>query len=322
MIDFSNNRLSEVTQIVYRALGLEPTALKTMRDSFAEINREFVKASGAGEVEIPDRLLPLVKMALIRMRREKAANIEQRAAKTFNHELRQKLDAELVIFEQWLKEPWTLVTQEATFPPLTDFVLPSIAEKQLGIEVTTAERPYDEKFHILWAPELFISDLNTVRASCELRGKPLSVAYIDIDNFKKFNTKYTEPVVDRDVLPKFMTVLEGHLFARGFAYRNGGDEYVALLPNATMQQACVSFAFFQRTLAATRYFNVNEPLTVSVGICEVPPNSPLTDREVERKAAIAKKFAKDNGKDKIAQIKPSVVGDDEVSIFEMPKAQS
>ena len=52
----------------------------------------------------------------------------------------------------------------------------------------------------------------------------LAVAFLDIDDFKRFNSDYGETKVDRNLLTRFMQVLEAHVYHHGFAYRQGGKE--------------------------------------------------------------------------------------------------
>src|SRR6516162_9933128 len=59
-----------------------------------------------------------------------------------------------------------------------------------------------------------------------LRGIILAIAFLDIDDFKTFNTKYGETKIDLNLLPRFMQALEAHVYHHGHAYRQGGDEYL------------------------------------------------------------------------------------------------
>ena len=320
IINFDTDHLRRLNQVVQRALGLLPVELQKLASDLGQLERSL-QGTHADNVEIPDHLLPLFKMVLLRMRRVKAAEIEEKTAKTFNHELREKLEAELAPVTECITQEWFQMTTAAKYPVLTDFLLPPIAEQQIpGRQFEPSDRARDEKFHILLAPALFLSDLDRWRAACEMRGQSVAVAYIDVDDLKAFNSKYGEPAVDRDVLPKFMTLLEGHLFARGFAYRFGGDEYGIILPNATADDATLIFTTFQKKLCSADYFGVSEMLTVSIGIFEVTPDSPFTDREVETKAAMAKKWAKEAGKNRIATFKTSTLVDNAPEVvYEGPK---
>jgi diguanylate cyclase (GGDEF)-like protein len=123
---------------------------------------------------------------------------------------------------------------------------------------------------------------------------------MDIDDFKSFNTRYTETKVDLDVLTPFMETIESHFFIHGHAYRFGGDEYVVLLPNITRSWAIEMLERLQAELARTHYKGIDESPTVSIGVCMVAPDCWLTDREVLECANAGKADAKARGKGSIA----------------------
>jgi diguanylate cyclase (GGDEF)-like protein len=196
-------------------------------------------------------------------------------------------------------------------PSLFDFI--SIQDAELYLpedqrrsEVKQPERAYDEKFHILQAPALFLSDIQYYRTVCDLRRVPCSVAFIDIDDFKKFNSEVTETEVDRSVLPPFMRTLEAHFFSHGHAYRQGGDEYLAILPAMSRRFAIEFFDELRCLIAALTYSSTNRKTTVSIGLCVAEPDCLLTDRELQQKANRAKEHAKVAGKNCICTFKGEV----------------
>jgi len=67
-------------------------------------------------------------------------------------------------------------------------------------------------------------------------GWPLSVAFIDLDDFKKINDAHGHLTGD-EVLRAFAGKLQGHLRQTDTVARFGGEEFVALLPNTTEQMA-------------------------------------------------------------------------------------
>lgn len=298
-----HNWLSEnVDQPVGRALGLRPQELG---DTFEKLSQLRDHLSTSSPEEIDSDFLPLLKKAIIHARRSEASDIEKRSGFTFNHDLRVRLDERLCLISTVMNQDWFKTTEFSGSPRITDYLSIQHAEKLLKQKrnLRLGERVYDEKFHILTAPSLFIPDLAYYRATCELRTTPICVAYLDIDDFKRFNTLYGEPRVDRDVLPKFMSSLESHVYSHGHAYRFGGDEYTVILPNMSSSQAIDFMKSFQTKLRELAYFAIDEHTEVSVGIFEVSENSIQTDREVEERAAFAKNFAKNNGKDCIATFK-------------------
>lgn len=311
-----NNWLSEnVNQPVMRALGLQPQELG---DIFRKLPQLIALLSTSSSEEIGPDFLPLLKKAIIHARRSEAFDIEKRSGFTFNHDLRDRLDERLYLISIVMNQDWFKITEFSGSPRITDYLSIQYAEEILkqNKNLRLGERVYDEKFHILTAPSLFIPDLAYYRATCELRSTPICVAYIDIDDFKQFNTLFGEPRVDRDVLPKFMSSLESHVYSHGHAYRFGGDEYTVVLPNMSSFQAIDFLKSFQMKLRELAYFAIDKRTEVSVGIFEVSENSIQTDREVEERAAFAKNFAKNNGKNCIATFKDQDYEDNAVYVVQ------
>src|SRR5262249_23352978 len=150
------------------------------------------------------------------------------------------------------------------------------------------------------APSLFLPDLAYFRAKCEARGTPLAVAFLDIDHFKQFNTEHTETKVDRNLLPRFMQAVEAQVFHHGYAYRQGGDEYLILIPSLSRLLAVAFFDELRYKLAGLEYPDIKGRTTVSIGLCIAEPDCPLTDRELRDRASQAKQFAKGHGRNCIA----------------------
>jgi diguanylate cyclase (GGDEF)-like protein len=199
-----------------------------------------------------------------------------------------------------MKSQWFRPEAAVPQPRLSDFLSLEYAVGEINASMPLAARAYDEKFHLLQAPSLFLGDLQYFRTMCELRGRPLAVGFIDIDDFKSLNTQHGESVIDRDLLPRFMRRIEAEMFMRGFAYRFGGDEYVTLLPNADRTEATTVHNTIRNAVRGLRYPGITKMTTVSVGLCEVEPDSFWTGQEILGRANAAKNFAKSSGKDRVA----------------------
>lgn len=106
--------------------------------------------------------------------------------------------------------------------------------------------------------------------------------------------------MDRNLLPRFMQTVEAHVFHHGYAYREGGDEYLVLVPSLSKNLAIAFLDELRCKLAALKYPEIEGPTTVSIGVCIVEPDCPLTDRELRDRASRAKQFAKENGRNCIA----------------------
>lgn len=252
----------------------------------------------------PDRVLNVDRALLLtclqRFRRTLAEKKEEPRKMTHNAEVIEKIDAGLVRLSRLMEHDYFDGIEPARVPALTEFMSIKHAEQIAG-SLDFPEREYDEKFHILEAPRLFKPDLAYYRERCEFRGASVSVAFLDIDKFKAFNTKHNEQVVDRDMLPRFMSLLEAHVFSRGHAYRFGGDEYAIVLPNSGSLESITTLKALQRRLANATYAGaIEENPTVSIGLYEVTPDCMLTGSEILEKANVAKDHAKDAGRDCVA----------------------
>jgi diguanylate cyclase (GGDEF)-like protein len=199
-------------------------------------------------------------------------------------------------------------------PRLADYLTLEEVEKNFQRrKIRLPDRIYDEKFHILQAPTLLISDINYYREVCAARGANLAVAYLDIDDFKNLNTKYGHHAVDTDVLPVFMRALEGFTFSRGQAYRFGGDEYAILLGNG--QRAAEALQDLQQALLRLTYRNINEKTTVSIGLCLITSDCFLSDQEVIERANRAVRHAKEQGKNSIATYEGELYRDQDLRML-------
>ncbi len=112
--------------------------------------------------------------------------------------------------------------------------------------VLPAPRPKQDKFGILDAPRLYSDDF--------LRGIGLlgvSVIYFDLDDFKAVNSRFSEPVVDRTLLPALMRLVASLAEGHGWAYAEGGDEFIMLLPNTNIRLAEAFAAVLLERIRAT-----------------------------------------------------------------------
>jgi diguanylate cyclase (GGDEF)-like protein len=156
-------------------------------------------------------------------------------------------------------------------------------------------RARDQKFGILDAQTLLATDL---AGSLGVLGA--GVLYLDIDHFKQVNSKYTERVVDRTILPQFQRLVADAALAHGHAYAEGGDEVVVLLPNFSSSMA-TAFAADLLGLVRSAKFVVESTevhLTISAGLAVTrvaDEVATLPDR-----ANVAKKHAKEQGRDRVS----------------------
>ncbi len=273
--------------------GVRPAEVKDALEELSLLGRQL--AVRTQPVVVHDAHNRLLKRIVLEERRRAAEAIDLPLQKAVDASLIRQLRATVRPFDRLMLEPWFAQTVAASVPKLTDYLSVRYAERLLSEKMVRLPREYDEKFHILEAPSLFFPDLAYYRARCRLRDKSIAVAYMDIDDFKTFNTRYTETKVDLDVLTPFMEAIEAHIFVHGHAYRFGGDEYVVLLPNMTRSWAIEMLERLQGQLARANYKGIDDAPTVCIGLYMVAPECWLTDREVLERANCGKASAKAMG---------------------------
>lgn len=226
---------------------------------------------------------------------------EERRSLTIDPDLLKKLDSELEPYTRFLNAQWFQRAEAKPVPQLTEFFPVQRVEAELAKEHGQPRaREFDEKFRILQAPGLFLHDLDRARKAAALRGVLVAAVFLDIDDFKSFNSEHGNSYVDRHMLPTFMRRIEAHVFTRGYAYRYGGDEYVILLNNVTEEEALASMDRLRQGLAELAYEGVQRKATVSVGVVIVRPDCHLTGHEIEHAAERVKDFAKKSGRNRVA----------------------
>jgi diguanylate cyclase (GGDEF)-like protein len=255
----------------------------------------------------------LAKAIILRYRRHLAAQTEQFTGKTFYPELLSSIRTELKHFDAVCNAVWFRALPIGQLPQLADYMsLEAVEQRRTDFKLLP--RQYDEKFHTLLTPTLFFPDLGYYRQQCETRRTSLAIAFIDIDNFGKFNRTHTETKVDTNMLPVFMRAVDAHVYSHGHAYRQGGDEYIILLPSVSRNLAILFMDELRKRLAALRYEDISEHSTVSIGLCVAQSDCPLTDQELLYKANEAKKVAKNANRNCIATYQVDDLGSEPVVV--------
>lgn len=145
----------------------------------------------------------------------------------------------------------------------------------------------------------FDSDLDRVVGSACQEGIPLAVAMFDVDDFKSFNDSNGHQAGD-DVLRSVAELISANLRSADVVYRYGGEEFVALLPGATVEDAFVVVDRIRRIVASTPFLGeLSQPsgaVTLSVGVAGA---STGTGRALVHAADMALYEAKTNGRNRV-----------------------
>jgi diguanylate cyclase (GGDEF)-like protein/PAS domain S-box-containing protein len=141
--------------------------------------------------------------------------------------------------------------------------------------------------------------LESELAISEKTSKPMAVVMIDLDHFKQMNTRYGHLNVDV-MLREFGRMMHAFVSNGEVALRYGGDEFVLILPNVTLDQAAERAEQLRRRV---RQLTVHQgdltiqDMTLSIGIAGWPMHG-RTFTEL-LKAADAALFKAKEARDKV-----------------------
>jgi diguanylate cyclase (GGDEF)-like protein len=127
--------------------------------------------------------------------------------------------------------------------------------------------------------------------------RPISVAMIDVDHFKALNDRFGHQVGDRALTTVARSMRE-RLRAEDLLGRLGGEEFLAVLPDASAEAAAVAAEKLRAGVAAQRISTGEEhvPVTVSVGWADWQGE---TAEELVRRADAALYDAKLDGRNTV-----------------------
>lgn len=117
-----------------------------------------------------------------------------------------------------------------------------------------------------WILEL----LETERGLAIARGRPLSVAVLDVDYFKSINDSAGHEA--GDVVLRTLASEAQAFFRRGDALgRPGGDEFLVVMPSASRQHGFSAVERFRERLALRIHQATGPAFTFSAGVAELQP---------------------------------------------------
>lgn len=126
---------------------------------------------------------------------------------------------------------------------------------------------------------------------------PLAALSLDLDHFKEINDTYGHARGD-EVLAAVGAVLRTSLRASDFAGRNGGEEFLVLLPSTGVDGALTFADKVRGALRQIQIATVDRPITASIGVAVLPDHAGDA-RRLEMTADEALYVAKRNGRDRV-----------------------
>lgn len=117
----------------------------------------------------------------------------------------------------------------------------------------------------------FSETLEKETARAQRENSPFSVFILDVDHFKKFNDTYGHKCGDL-VLQSLANFLIENTRRSDIVCRYGGEEFVVLMPDASMESAYERAEYFRRQFAELTIQYAGQPLkcTFSAGIASYP----------------------------------------------------
>jgi diguanylate cyclase (GGDEF)-like protein len=143
-------------------------------------------------------------------------------------------------------------------------------------------------------------DLERAAGAAVDQGSSFAVAFIDIDQFGQFNKRFGQQVGD-DVLRAVAETLCAGCRDVDTVYRLGGEEFVALFPGATLDEAARIADRMRRRVEAHAHALAGrtEPITVSIGVAVLDRRVTGGYKAVINAADAAMRGAKTTGKNRV-----------------------
>jgi diguanylate cyclase (GGDEF)-like protein len=98
---------------------------------------------------------------------------------------------------------------------------------------------------------------------------PISLAVIDLDQFKAINDTYGHEAGD-EVLRRVANVVKSTVLGKGDCYRYGGEEITVLLPDHDIQTATKVVESVRSAIEQLKFDNCPERMTASIGVSSYP----------------------------------------------------
>lgn len=203
--------------------------------------------------------------------------------------------------QHWSALIWgaNLVTQTAAF--VTIGMLVALLAERLDAEASLSRQ---DVLTGLPNRRALIEEAAVLLPLCRRHGTAVSLAFLDLDNFKQVNDRFGHDRGD-DVLQAFAAVLASTPRSSDIAARLGGDEFVLLMPHTSRDEALALVQRIRSRFAADARV-AQTGVTVSVGLLTEDPAN-LTLDELLSHADAALHDGKLGGKDRVSIVEAARV---------------
>lgn len=148
----------------------------------------------------------------------------------------------------------------------------------------------------------FLTNIESVFKRTVRNGSLLSLAYIDIDDFKEINDRYGHAAGD-EVLKSFGLTVQNNLRGSDFVGRIGGEEFAIALPDTNLNNA-IPILDKIKLLTKDKGIKINDQIiffTISIGVTQYEQNNQVSFEQLAKQSDDALYMAKNSGKDCIIE---------------------
>ncbi|MDF1528543.1 MAG: GGDEF domain-containing protein [Sedimenticola sp.] len=150
----------------------------------------------------------------------------------------------------------------------------------------------------LYNRRFFIESLTEEIERSDRYGKNLSLILCDIGHFKDVNDTYGHDQGDQ-VLRNFSELINESLRSFDIAARFGGEEFILLLPETTIEQAVITAERLRKQFEQQNITSPPTTITASFGVAEYIKEE--TEVEIIKRADLALYQAKNTGRNRVAK---------------------
>ena len=296
-----DQHLKHLLERLQSIVGSEPMSLELSEfHTLVKRLQERIHPTQMGTVrfDFNKKELGVLRSALSFHRRISAEDVERRRRHLISPSISRQLEDGMKPIDSLLENEGLRSIWPFPVPSLANFIT---AEGRSDLFVTPelSQEERDQKHRILLSSGLIIHDVGVFRRNCEDREVPFAVVFADLDDFKQFNSELGEVAVDRQILPRILLAVENSSYGHGRAYRHGGDEFVLLVPNATVSIITSIVGEVKQAVERLSFDSTKLVPKLSAGVWITIPNSHLTANELIEKASQAKSASKSAGKSRI-----------------------
>jgi diguanylate cyclase (GGDEF)-like protein len=172
-----------------------------------------------------------------------------------------------------------------------------LMESEARLRELSIRDPLTGLFNRRYLEEVFTLEINRATR----KHFPIGVIMADIDHFKRLNDTYGHAAGDA-VLSEVGQCLQSHVRASDVACRYGGEEFLILLPEASLATAKMRAEQMREAIRRAQVHYAGTPLesvTASLGVAIFPDHGSTID-EIVHAADAAMYSAKRQGRDRVA----------------------